>query len=193
MAVFVGVPMAHAEPKTVPHVFLYELGVPGTEESIRAYSALQEFTRKANIEGWDMQTEVMTSTKHIEVYKAKGASIENMVVDRLKGCETFDATCKRYVGNLNRRKVDSIAELDAYEGEVLLPARTLRYKVTVDAKNHYKEEYVAVAGQKQLKQVATMSVEFDKALAPLRPQTIAGWSSYCNENGCVQLHELKVR
>lgn len=193
MAFFAGVPTAHAEPKPVPHVFLYEMGVPGTDEALRAGTALEDFTQKAKLEGWAVQTEAMTSTRHIEVYKAKDASIENMVVNRLKGCESFDATCRRYVGNLNRRKVDDVAQLDAYEGEVLLPAQTLRYKVTVDAKNHYKEEYVAVAGQKQLKQVATMSSDFNEALAPLRPQTIAGWESFCNENGCVQLYELKVQ
>lgn len=193
MAIFSSVSIAHAGPKPVPHVFLYEVGVPRTDEAIHAETALQEFMRKANIEGWVMQSEAMTYTKHVEVYKAKGTSIESMVMNRLKGCEAFDTKCKRYVENLNRRKVDDVAQLDAYEGEVLLPAQALRYKVTVDAKNHYMEELVAVAGQTQLKLVAIMSPEFNQVLAPLRPQIISGWASFCNGDGCIQLFELKVQ
>lgn len=193
VAVLSAVSIALAEPKPVPHVFLYEIGVVGTDEAVRSETALKEFARKANTEGWPMQIEAQTFIKHVEVYKDKSSSIENIVVHRLKGCEAFDATCKRYVGNLNRRKVDDVVQLDAYEGNVLLPAQALRYEITVDAGNHYKEESVSVAGQTQQKLVATMSAEFDQALAPLRPQTIAGWASFCNGSGCVQLYERKVQ
>lgn len=196
IAIFSSASIAHAQPKPVPYVFQYDVGVPGTEEAIRADAALQEFTRKSNIEGWSIQSEVMVYTRHIQVFKAKDKSIEDMVVNQLKGCDTFDTDCKRYIGNLNRRKVDDVAQMNAYEGEVTLPAQALRYKVTVNAnkaKHHYMEESVTVAAQTQLKLVAIMSPEFNEMLAPLQQHTISGWASFCNGDGCIQLYELKIQ
>lgn len=196
IAGFSSASVAHAQPKPVPYIFQYDVGVPGTDEAIRAVTALQEFTRKSNIEGWFIQSEAMVYTRHVQVFKKNDKSIEDMVVNQLKGCDAFDTNCKRYIGNLNRRKVDDVAQLDAYEGEVTLPAQALRYKVTVNAnnaKNHYKEESVAVAGQTQLKLIAIMSPEFSQALAPLQPQIVSGWASFCNGDGCIQLYELKVQ
>lgn len=193
---FLSPSITYSQPKPVPYVFQYEVGVPGTEEAIRSNAKLLEFIKKSNIEGWSVQSEEIVYTQHVQVLKDNGKTIEDMVVNQLKGCEAFDDNCKRYVGNLNRRKVDAVLELEAYEGEITLPAQAIRYKVTVSAntaKNHYIEESVAVTGQTQLKLVAIMSPEFNQALAPLRPQIIAGWASFCNGDGCIQLYEFKVQ
>lgn len=185
---------AAAEPKSVPYTFLYEVGVANTQEAVRSEAALKDFKERALSAGLTLRIEPQEYIKHQLVEKSAGQTIKSLVVDQLMGCQVYDADCKQYVGNLNRRYgIKDVKELDAVAGEVLLPAKALRYSIWIDARNHYKEERVVVIGQTQLKTVAVMSNEFDQMLTPLKPMSSRGWSRFCNGGGCIDLYELTIR
>lgn len=73
-----------------------------------------------------VRLEVEEVDEHFEYVKQAGEKVADLVVRRFRGCVAYDAQCRTWVRNLNRR---SLEDLDEYQGEVVLPGKASRFSV----------------------------------------------------------------
>lgn len=76
----------------------------------------------------EVELEEASIVHFIHYQKSADERIENIVVNKLQGCKSYDEKCQRVVKNLNRRSPDEVlGDLDAHEGDISLPSKSIRF------------------------------------------------------------------
>jgi hypothetical protein len=174
-----------AIPQPAPYRALYQFKIYPKGEAARAQASLDSYRRAARSEGWDVQMTKTSGTSHVAYMKKAGEKISDIVVKKLRGCVEFDAACARYVGNLNRRNKLS-ENLDAFEGEVLLPAQDIRYDMHVNAGGNYRESKDGSG-----KITAIMSRKLSTLNSIIAKHQVGRMSSICFGE-CTELYSLII-
>ena len=142
---------------------------------------LNEFMQLAKEKGWNVTVEKQfkqTAVWHSPINKE---TLADVVVNKLKGCESYNNECKRIIGNLNRRTIEELSQIDIDRDEGLsLPAQYTEYSIKIDAQSHYRVK------TEDKKTTAIISSELAKAINPLEESgnALGKTSRFCLGSSC---------
>ena len=170
-----------------PAPFVGSIIIPtNIEEKANAQEKMLDLIANIQAQGWDIQIKEEKMIAHRPYIKAKGEKIEDIILNKTKGCKELDSTCLRLVGNLNRRieKVD-LDYLNSLSGVLLLPHEENRFLISVKAGDNYKEGRI---GTKRVGEAKRSFMSFFKDLSKYMEGPL---TRFCVET-CVDLYELKI-
>ncbi len=134
---------------------------------------------KLNHKGWSVQISKEFHPSLVNYPLTADENLAEIVVNKLKGCRSFDEECQRVIGNLNRRKLAETTLADIKrDGGISLPAQSTQYSIKVFAESHYREK---TEGKKT---IARMSKYLAKVLKPLEERALGRTSSICMGGEC---------
>ena len=128
-----------AELTAKPYEVVWQFNYNEGEAEAVHLQKLSQFKQIARESGWNVAV-VKTLSQTLANYKlTSDESLADVVVNKLKGCKSFDEKCRQVIANLNRRDLEEISDVGPLRNEVLsLPAQYTQYLISIDAGSAYR-------------------------------------------------------